>query len=118
MCLELKITTLWPIVGKSPKGMDCSGKAWCVTIWTLHLRKPFTWTTEDFCGRNNQEGLCEWKKRKQPVVIVIQAKDEEEVVDGPCYPLYYGTLQDKNGNFMFLLSQRWEFIGQLLQMFL
>lgn len=37
--------------------------------------------------------------RKQPVVIVIQAKDEEEVVDGPCSPLYYGTLQDKNGTF-------------------
>ncbi len=82
MCLELKITTLQPIVGKSPEGIDCSGKTWCVYIWTLHLKKPLTWTTEDFCGRNNQEGLCEWKYKKRPVVIVIRAKDEEEVVDG------------------------------------
>lgn len=79
MCLELKITTLWPIVGKSSKGIYCSGKAWCVSIWTLFLRKRFTWKTEDICGRNNQEGLIVNENlRKQLVVIVIQAKDEEE----------------------------------------
>lgn len=78
-CTELKTTTLWPIVGKSSKGIYCSGKAWCVSIWTLYLRKHFTWMIEDICGRNNQEGLhLNENLRKQLVAIVIQAKDEEE----------------------------------------
>lgn len=55
-------------------------------------------------------------RRKQPAVIAIRAEDEEEVVDGPRCPLWYTARQ--KWNFLFLLSQRWEFIGQLLQMFL
>lgn len=44
---------------------------------------------EDICGRNNQEGLTVNENlRKQLVVIVTQAKDEEEAC--------VGTLQDKN----------------------
>lgn len=86
MCLELKFTTLRPIVGKSPKGIDCSGNV--LPEW-LRI----------FVVETIKRAYVNENTRKQPVVIVIQAKDEEEVVDGPCCPLYYGTLQDKNGTF-------------------